>query len=173
MFIYILILLLLYISHRWGIENDIDYIAASFVRKASDIREIRRYANQIQKDMARVVHDGAPDIYPPRIIAKIESIEALDNLDDIIHEADGVMVARGDLGVEIAVETLCNVQKNIVKKCKLAGKPVIVATQMLESMQKNPRPTRAECTDVSNAVLDGADCVMVYIYIYIFNINLI
>lgn len=145
---------------KWGIENDIDYIAASFTRKPSDIIAIRKYVSQIQKDMARVVHDGNPELLPPRIIAKIENIEALDNLDAIISEADGVMVARGDLGVEIPVETLSNVQKNIVKKCKLAGKPVIVATQMLESMQKNPRPTRAECTDVSNAVLDGADCVM-------------
>jgi len=146
---------------KYGIENDIDYIAASFVRKASDVQAIRKYVAQIQKDMNREVHDGNPDFLPTRIISKIENIEALDNIDEIILESDGIMVARGDLGVEIPVETLSNVQKNIVKKCKRMGKPVIVATQMLESMQKNPRPTRAECTDVSNAVLDGADCVMV------------
>eukprot|EP01006_Ploeotia_vitrea_P020758 TRINITY_DN53055_c0_g1_i1.p1 TRINITY_DN53055_c0_g1~~TRINITY_DN53055_c0_g1_i1.p1 ORF type:complete len:579 (-),score=-8.52 TRINITY_DN53055_c0_g1_i1:27-1763(-) len=143
---------------KWGIQNDVDFIAASFVRKASDIRAIRKYCSQMTKDVHRVVHDG--EILPPKIIAKVENVEALKNLDEIISEADGVMVARGDLGVEIPMQTLTNIQKDIVKKCNIAGKPVIVATQMLESMQKNPRPTRAECTDVSNAVLDGADCVM-------------
>ena len=133
-----------YCIYRWGIRNDIDFIAASFTRKASDVIAIR----------------DSVDTPVPRIISKIENIEALNNIDEIIAESEGIMVARGDLGVEIPMETLTNVQKDIVKKCRLAGKPVIVATQMLESMQKNPRPTRAECTDVSNAVFDGADCVM-------------
>lgn len=140
---------------RWGIKNDIDFIAASFTRKASDVIAIREYCKKVMKS------EGLPaDSPPPRIISKIENIEALTNIDEIIAESEGIMVARGDLGVEIPMETLTNVQKDIIKKCKRAGKPVIVATQMLESMQKNPRPTRAECTDVSNAVFDGADCVM-------------
>ena len=109
------------VVHRWGIENDIDFIAASFTRKASDIRAIRKYCSQILKDTHRVVHDDNLELLPPRIIAKIESIEALNNLDEIIAEADGIMVARGDLGMEIPMETLTNVQKDIVKKCKIAG----------------------------------------------------
>lgn len=140
---------------RWGIENDIDYIAASFTRKASDIVEIREYVSGLMKEF------NYPADYPhPKIIAKIENIEALDNFESILEETDAIMVARGDLGVEIPMETLTNIQKQMVRKCNLAGKPVIVATQMLESMQKNPRPTRAECTDVTNAIYDGADCVM-------------
>lgn len=140
---------------QWGVKNDIDYIAASFIRKVSDITEIRSYVDKL------IVEAGYPKDHPrPKIISKIESTEALENFDAILEESDGIMVARGDLGVEIPMETLTNVQKEIVRKCNLAGKPVIVATQMLESMQKNPRPTRAECTDVANAVYDGADCVM-------------
>ena len=175
-------------------QNDIDCIAASFTRRASDVTQIRDYVTQLQRELGRGSHSyrlliittcrhtGYPATHPaPLIIAKIESTEALDNLDEIIAASDGIMVgsrlllpssdpvnhcilflqvARGDLGVEIPMETLTNWQKEIVKRCTLAGKPVIVATQMLESMQKSPRPTRAECTDVANAIFDGADCVM-------------
>lgn len=139
---------------RWGVKNDVDYIAASFIRKVEDIREVKNYLRLLMNELQ-------PTGYPaPQIISKIESTEALQNFDSILRESDGIMVARGDLGVEIPMETLTNVQKEIVRRCNLAGKPVIVATQMLESMQNNPRPTRAECTDVANAVYDGADCVM-------------
>lgn len=139
---------------RWGVENDVDFIAASFTRRASDVRDIRSYVQSLMPKY------HAPQHPIPKIISKIENMEALENFDEILKETDAVMVARGDLGVEIPLETLATVQKEIVKKCNLAGKPVIVATQMLESMQNNPRPTRAEVTDVTNAVLDGADCVM-------------
>lgn len=138
----------------WGVKNDIDYIAASFVRKPSDVIEIKKFVATLMKEF------HPPNHPHPLVISKIEATEALANFEDILAVSDGIMVARGDLGVEIPMETLTNVQKEIVRKCNLAGVPVIVATQMLESMQKNPRPTRAECTDVANAVFDGADCVM-------------
>ncbi|MDI6600518.1 MAG: pyruvate kinase [Thermoanaerobacteraceae bacterium] len=131
----------------FGIQQDIDFIAASFVRKASDVLEIRRILEE---------NDGG-DI---QIISKIESQEAVENIDDIIKVSDGIMVARGDLGVEIPVEEVPLVQKQIIKKCNRAGKPVITATQMLDSMMRNPRPTRAEVTDVANAILDGTDAIM-------------
>jgi pyruvate kinase len=138
---------------EWGIKNDIDYIAASFVRRAQDVDEIRTFSSGL-------VDQHMPGTPYPLIISKIESTEALDNFAEILEASDGIMVARGDLGVEIPTEDLTMVQKAIIKACNEAGKPVIVATQMLESMQKNPRPTRAECTDVANAIFDGADCVM-------------
>ena len=138
---------------RWGIKNDVDYIAVSFVRKAVDLTQIREYCRALMKEFSM---EGPL----PALISKIESTEAMENFDEILRETDGVMVARGDLGVEIPMETLAHAQKEIVRKCNEAGKPVVVATQMLESMQKNPRPTRAECTDVANAIYDGADCVM-------------
>lgn len=134
---------------RWGVKNDVDFIAASFIRKAQDIHDIRNFLTPLMQ--------GKP---LPKIISKIESTEALENFDSILEASDAIMVARGDLGVEIPLEQLAGAQKRIVRSCNVAGKPVIVATQMLESMQKNPRPTRAECTDVANAVFDGADCVM-------------
>ena len=140
---------------RWGVENDIDYIAVSFVRKPADLIEIREYVAGLMKEF------GYPATHPHcKLISKIESTEAMDNFDAILEESDAIMVARGDLGVEIPMEQMANAQKHIVRMSNIAGKPVIVATQMLESMQKNPRPTRAECTDVANAVFDGADCVM-------------
>jgi len=146
---------------RWGIQNNIDYIAASFVRKASDVTEIRDYCRELIREL---YPEGGRQLSPPvpipSIISKIESVEALINFESILQTSDAIMVARGDLAVEIPMETLANVQKEMVRRCNAAGKPVIVATQMLESMQKNPRPTRAECTDVANAVIDGADCVM-------------
>lgn len=138
----------------WGIKNNIDYIAASFIRKAGDVHEIRDFCNQTIADLKLTGRSA------PLIISKIESTEGLENFAEILDASDAIMVARGDLAVEIPMETLATVQKDIVKLCNDAGKPVIVATQMLESMQKNPRPTRAEITDVSNAILDGADCVM-------------
>jgi pyruvate kinase len=139
----------------WGIKNDIDYIAVSFVRKADDLIQIREYVASLMRE------NGYPADYPhPLLISKIESTEAMDNFEEILHETDGVMVARGDLGVEIPMESLANAQKMITRRSNEEGKPVIVATQMLESMQKNPRPTRAECTDVANAIWDGADAVM-------------
>ncbi len=132
---------------EFGIRNHVDWIALSFVRRAEDILWL--------KELLHVKGSTA------KIIAKIEKPEALHNIDSIIHAADAIMVARGDLGVEIAMEDVPFWQKKIVRRCNTFGRPVIVATQMLESMIESPRPTRAETTDVANAVLDGADAVMV------------
>eukprot|EP00937_MAST-01D_sp_MAST-1D-sp2_P002257 g2257.t1 len=141
---------------RYGIEHDVDFVAASFIRKAADVQTVRAY---VDKTWAEVWH-GREACPPPQIISKVENAEAMDNFDEILDASDGIMVARGDLGVEIPFEKVTTAQKEMVKKCNLHGKPVIVATQMLESMQSNPRPTRAEVADVANAVYDGADCVM-------------
>jgi pyruvate kinase len=143
--------------NRWGLENDIDMIAASFVRKPTDVIEIRTYCADIIRTLAT---QQQLQRTMPLIISKIESTEALENFDEILKISDAIMVARGDLAVEIPMETLAGVQKTIVSKCNAMAKPVIVATQMLETMQKNPRPTRAEITDVANAIHDGADSVM-------------
>ncbi|MFC0277419.1 pyruvate kinase [Enterococcus devriesei] len=132
---------------RFGLDNDINFIAASFVRKAQDVLDIREILEE--KNMTHV-----------HIFPKIESQEGIDNIDEIIKVSDGIMIARGDMGVEIAPELVPMVQKRIIKKCNYAGKPVITATQMLESMQENPRPTRAEASDVANAVFDGTDATM-------------
>jgi len=134
---------------KFGLANDVDYVALSFVRTADDIRHLRE----------AIIRDGKKGIRVP-IIAKIEKPEAVENIDSIIKESDVIMVARGDLGVELPPEEVPLVQKMIVRKCNEAGKPVIIATQMLESMIENPRPTRAEANDVANAVLDGTDAVM-------------
>ncbi|GGZ27140.1 pyruvate kinase [Echinicola pacifica] len=130
----------------FGLDKEVDWIALSFVRSAEDIVDLRKRIKAQGKDC--------------RIVAKIEKPEALDNIDEIIEATDGVMVARGDLGVEVPMEMVPLWQKRIVEKCKKACKPVIIATQMLESMIQNPRPTRAETNDVATAVLDGADAVM-------------
>ena len=131
---------------EFGIKNNLDWIALSFVRKASDILALREILNA----------NGCTS----KIVAKIEKPEALSNIDEIIAATDAIMVARGDLGVEIWLEEVPMVQKMLVEKSNKAGKPVIVATQMMESMIENPRPTRAETNDVANAVMDGADAVM-------------
>lgn len=143
------------IDVRYGVQHDMDFVAASFVRKAADVENIRAYIAECQ---AEFFPDPAHPV--PLIISKIESTEALDNLDEVIAASDGVMVARGDLGVEIPMEEVVIWQKIMVAKCNALGKPVVVATQMLETMQKNPRPTRAEVSDVTNAIIDGADAVM-------------
>lgn len=130
----------------FGLEQDVDWIALSFVRSAEDIHDLR---NRIQ---AAGKHC--------KIVAKIEKPEALENIDSIIEATDAIMVARGDLGVEVPMEIVPLWQKKMVEKCKVACKPVIIATQMMESMIQNPRPTRAETNDVATAVLDGADAVM-------------
>lgn len=132
---------------KFGAEQGIDFIAASFVRNAECILEIRAYLKSL----------GAPFI---PIIAKVENSEGIDNIDEIIRAADGVMVARGDLGVEIPAEEVPYLQKMIIQKCNSHFKTVITATQMLDSMMRNPRPTRAEVTDVANAVYDGTDAIM-------------
>ncbi len=132
---------------EFGISQGIDYIAASFVRKPSDVLAIR---DVLKKNNAEHIE----------IISKIENQEGIDNIDSIIEVSDGIMVARGDLGVEIATEEVPIAQKMMIEKCNKAGKPVITATQMLDSMMRNPRPTRAEVTDVANAIHDGTDAIM-------------
>ena len=131
----------------FGIENDVDFIAASFVRRASDVLAITEI---LEKHNATHI----------QIIPKIENQEGLDNIDEILKVSQGLMVARGDLGVEIPTEEVPIAQKMLIKKCNALGKPVITATQMLDSMQRNPRPTRAEAGDVANAIFDGTDAVM-------------
>lgn len=131
---------------EFGLANDVDWIALSFVRSAEDIVDLRNRIKAAGKFC--------------KIVAKIEKPEALENIDAIIEATDAIMVARGDLGVEVPMEIVPLWQKKMVEKCKLACKPVIIATQMMESMIQNPRPTRAETNDVANAVLDGADAVM-------------
>jgi len=132
---------------QFAIENDFDYIAASFVRKAADVIEIRRFLERHNGDS---IH----------IIAKIENREGISNFDKILKVADGIMVARGDLGVEIPIQEVPNVQKTLIEKCYKVGKPCITATQMLDSMIRNPRPTRAEVSDVANAIHDGTSAIM-------------
>lgn len=133
------------IAHlKFGLAQGVDYVAASFVRTAADVRAVRKLIRQ----------DG------PLLIPKIEKREAVENFDGILAEADGIMLARGDLGIEVPIQTVPGLQKKIIAKCNEAGKPVIVATQMLVSMVNFPVPSRAEVNDVSNAILDGADAVM-------------
>lgn len=131
---------------RFGIEQGVDFIAASFVRKAADIYDIRR-----------ILEEHKADIH---VIAKIESEEGVENVEEILEVSDGLMVARGDLGVEIPAEDVPLIQKQLIHRCNFKGKPVITATQMLDSMQRNPRPTRAEASDVANAIFDGTDAIM-------------
>jgi pyruvate kinase len=141
----------------FGVMHDVDYVALSFVRKPEDILEAKQCIHELQLEHS----DGQKkNLIPIRLIAKLEKPEAIACLDDILEVADGVMIARGDLGVEMAPEKVPLIQKQIIARCNELGLPVITATQMLESMVTNPRPTRAEVNDVSNAVLDGTDSVM-------------
>lgn len=130
----------------FGIEQGVDFIAASFIRKSSDILEIRKILDEHHSKI--------------HIIAKIEDEEGVENIDEIINLSNGIMVARGDLGVQLHTEDIPLVQKRIIQKCNIANKPVITATQMLDSMIHHPRPTRAEASDVANAIFDGTDAVM-------------
>lgn len=131
----------------FGVEQGVDFIAASFVRRATDVLEIRQLLEENNGSYIQ-------------IIPKIENQEGVDNINEILEVSDGLMVARGDLGVEIPAEEVPLVQKELIKKCNTLGKPVITATQMLDSMQRNPRPTRAEASDVANAIFDGTDAIM-------------
>lgn len=131
----------------FGVKEDFDFIAASFTQNAKDVRDIRAELDKLGCDSIR-------------IIAKIENSAGVENIDEIINEADGIMIARGDMGVEIPMEEIPLIQKKLITKCYVAGKQVITATQMLESMTHNPRPTRAEITDVANAIFDGTSAIM-------------
>lgn len=131
----------------FGIEKNVDYVAASFVRRADDVIALRNFLTE----------NGGSDI---KIISKIENIEGIDNFEEILEASDGIMVARGDMGVEVNFARLPGIQKRFIKRCQQSGKTVITATQMLESMIQNPLPTRAEITDVANAVFDGTSAVM-------------
>ena len=130
----------------FGCEQDMDFVAASFIQRPDDVLAIRKLIEE---------HNGRMEIIP-----KIENLEGVKNFDAILEVSDGIMVARGDLGVEVPAEDVPLIQKEIIRKCNAAGKPVIVATQMLDSMERNPRPTRAEVSDVGNAILDGTDAIM-------------
>jgi pyruvate kinase len=132
----------------WGMKAGVDYMALSFVRSAADVRDLRR------------ILDKTPAGRRIQVIGKIEKQEGIDNFEEILEVLDGVMVARGDLGIETDATNVPVVQKQLIARCREAGKPVIVATQMLDSMQRNPRPTRAEVSDIANAVTDHADAVM-------------
>jgi pyruvate kinase len=131
---------------QFGLEHDVDWVAMSFVRNAADLDPLRTAIRRANK--------------PTSLMAKVEQHEAIDHLQEIIDAADGVMVARGDLGIELPLDRVPMLQKSIIQSCNAAGKPVVTATQMLESMIRNPRPTRAEVSDIANAVLDGTDAVM-------------
>lgn len=132
---------------RFGVENEIDLLAASFIRKKEDVEDVR----------AALESCGGEDVF---VISKIENKEGVENIAEIIEASDGIMVARGDLGVEIPVEEVPIIQKRVIRRCNFEGKVVVTATQMLDSMIRNPRPTRAEVTDVANAILDGTDVIM-------------
>lgn len=132
---------------RFAVEEDYDFVAASFVRSGDDVAEMRKALDEM----------GGEEI---KIVAKIENQQGIDNLGEILKQADGIMVARGDMGVELPAWEVPGIQKQMIRQCRAAGKPVITATQMLDSMSRNPRPTRAEVSDVANAVYDGTDAIM-------------
>ena len=138
------------IDLKFGLKNNVDFVALSFVRTARDVVNLKKL----------IARHNPKHFLPPRIISKIEKPEAVKNFNAILRESDAIMVARGDLGVEMPESQVPIIQKDIIEKCLKAAKPVIVATQMLDSMIRNPRPTRAEVSDVANAVIDQADCVM-------------
>jgi pyruvate kinase len=131
---------------KFGIAHKVDFIAMSFVRSGDDLKSLRRFVERNDGDQF--------------IVAKIEKREAIDDFDNILRHANGIMIARGDLGIELPIEQVPGVQKELIARCNRAGRPVITATQVLESMTYNPRPTRAEATDAANAILDGADALM-------------